>query len=326
MSLYGVAYGTTYRQRSRLNRRAGTQLQGGDVLAPHLYDWQLDGVDDYVDFGLFSGGSNLPFTFAIMFKPQTTDSNWHVPGISRGYTFVQWGLSNHIYAMYYRGRGAFVGWYVAQNLPSDQWYDVLIGADPSEKVKFSYLNGNLTASSTTTHGVTLWSYGTYIGRLDNGIFFGGKVAYAMLLIRKLSQTEIQQFYARRDLDTTDVFHLFDATFYEGGYYQDLKQGVNGTPYGIARVEAENKWIWYFKRLTTDGLIHLRFFPTGSTVRFSGPGSQQVDIPITSSDVALDPSEIPSVVNRVDLLQDGAIVISKSFGATMNPRRVLAPVR
>jgi len=61
--------------------------------------------------------------------------------------------------------------------------------------------------------------------------------------------------------------FLDATFYNGTHYIDLSgRGYNATPVNnVGRYPDSNTWIYLVKNLSSDNLVHLRFFPNNSVL-------------------------------------------------------------
>ncbi|RLG80866.1 MAG: hypothetical protein DRO09_02595, partial [Thermoprotei archaeon] len=114
-------------------------------------------------------------------------------------------------------------------------------------------------------------YSTYplrIARLSSGTFYlRGLIGFVRIYNRTTTETEIGDSYSNHVVNASKMVGFLDATFYNGTHYIDLSPyGNNGTPYnGVARVPAEDKWLWVVEGLYSDGKVHLLWFPIGSKV-------------------------------------------------------------
>ena len=248
------------------------ELSPGDAVAPHLYDWYFDGVDDYIivssfDFNSLANG----FTFAFDAKPLYSGATflrliYHITA-PRGYFSIGYyirGPTTGYWAFetrdtnaneYYRSGSSdvsFPAWHAVV-----VWWNVMQGR--------LYINGQLEKSVLDTRSSKEMAYtGIKIGAPYSNFY--GRLAYLLIYARAVAEGEIQNI-RNHLVGVSDLKLFLDATFFNGTHFIDLSgNGNHGVGYnGVQRVPAENRWFYIVKGLHSDGLVHFRFFPRYSTV-------------------------------------------------------------
>ncbi|RLG75702.1 MAG: hypothetical protein DRO12_05190 [Thermoprotei archaeon] len=127
--------------------------------------------------------------------------------------------------------------------------------------------------------------------------------YFILYTKLVDVTQILQ---RHIVTDTGWWHFFDATWFNGTHYLDIK---DGTPYQVVgtvtRIPAKQTWLWLIKSLTNDNKLHVKFVPEGSVFRIKYSGM-------------IYEWRIDGEPNAVGLIEDYSIDIASIFGQTVLP--------
>ena len=250
--------------------QSNVPLAGGTLLAPHLYNWYFDGVDDYIVFpnndGIDYGRFGDYWETTIMFKYNSgyygfeKRIGYYAVGIA-GWNInlvipVKGGLSYGNSSSYYCD-GCLV---YSPNYDSSLFHNITITYDfrkPQNINVSSYFDGSYYVSYNVSDKITQQIENTAPLTLGSNPyhtkFWHGYMSFILF----------------KNLNTKVITFLADATFYNGTVFFDLaNQFVVGTPYGgVARVRANNTWLWVVEGGRNDSLIHLDWFPVGSHVYF-----------------------------------------------------------
>ncbi|MEM3995358.1 MAG: LamG domain-containing protein, partial [Thermofilum sp.] len=306
--------------------RPPTQLQPGDVLAPHLYDLHFDGVDDYVRV---AHSPSLDITSAITFVlminiPQRATG---IKGIlSRGTWWGPWLIEiNHDYNVFGFRLGISESEHVAlgvvySNLYSTWSHFVLTGV--SGGYMRIYLNGAKVAEEAFPYSIGTYGDSVYIGRHAWGNPVNAVIGYLLIYSRALTDVEVSNSVG--GVVSADGLRLFiDPTFFDGSKYVDLSGwGNHAYPYnGPLRVPAERPFLWVVRG--SGGGLTLRFFPVGSVVVFSDGSAVVVSGPanpvglvdtflLGRTDVAYVLVPDPSRPGSADVLTRGDVGVLRFF--------------
>jgi len=283
-------------------------LAGGDTIAPHLYDWNFDGVDDHIA----GSGLSLDNTFSVAarFRSTTDLTTTLYRGLVRSGIYSIDGF--HLFTGYYAER---IDTYVhldskyklSVNFLGEgmEWHEVTLVLNATHWI--GYLDGNYY-STVTVNGSYVNNPDYVIGQSGLGdSYWQGLISYTYITNTPLTDTKISQAYSQHIVNASGLVLFLDPTFWNGTVYVDLSgNGNDGTPYGgVARVPANQSWLWLVKGLRQDGLVHLEWFPVGTLVRFKDPAtgsvvrevfvgsnSEAVDIPPGNYDVeAIIPGQV-----------------------------------
>jgi len=247
-------------------------ISPNDTLAPHLYVWYFDGVDDYV---LVSDSASLRITneITLMASVYPFDSlNWHAIVTGKILTyFLALSLSSFRYYL-----GNCSTWFLLagywQSIPANSfvWQQIVASYTSVSGAYKVYVNNNLIVnSSITPQLICLNNQGISIGGVyspsPNTYWFYGYISNTMIYSRYLSDYEIYNAYAFNIINASGLALFLDPTFYNGTHYIDLSGYNNhGVGYnGVARIPDNRTWIYLVKNLSSDSLVHLRFFPNNS---------------------------------------------------------------
>jgi len=270
-------------------------LQPGDALAPHLYTWFFDGVDDYVVVPLtvygWQGITVMELQYPYWPKANTAYSKYTMLGdYWTDYPSFFWATDN-------RYNYTWLNLHFVTRSPDgtrriytfsiydyrNTWVSTAWSFDLSTRALVGYVNGVRVYSATVPSNETTvleWNPDTatnpqWYRRLVLGTSVGGAEnmkmmqAYVLVYSRALSQDEVVGTQMNRVVNTSGLAVFLDPTFFNGTHYIDLSgNGNHGAPYGgVRRVPDSNTWIYVIKGLYSDGYVHLRFFPIGSVVQF-----------------------------------------------------------
>ena len=254
-------------------------ITGGTIIAPHLYNWYLDGQDDYI---VLEGTNTVDHPLKpstgyaeAMFKAYNTST---VANVFRAgfYGYVIWfsyGINTHrVYRAYYNGTSwawTYVQLDYASNIEG-QWHVSGLYFNNTSLVGYlDYVQKGIAYPPDASYYVHYDSNPIYIGREVGGYFFKGYITYTLLATNYIDTSS-------RIVQGSQLLFLMDPTFYNGTHYFDLVNNVAGVPYGgVQRVEAGEKWLWVVVDGANDNYVHLRYFPVGSIVRFIDPSTGAV---------------------------------------------------
>ncbi|MEM0241219.1 MAG: LamG domain-containing protein [Candidatus Nezhaarchaeales archaeon] len=280
-----------------------TSVESGDVLAPHLYDWSFDGVDDYVGVPntttLLYGATEL--TMASWVKHSAVPSGWRNV-VSKGSSplCIQHSSGGEYFEFAIQtSTGRTYVWSTTRtDLNVGKWFHVV--AVWKSPTMYLYVNGALESTGTRDGVFVDTTYDFNIGRASEGSrYFPGFISTALIYSRALSAVEVQQVYSNSVVNASGLVLFLDATFFDGSKYVDLSgNGNHGTPYGgVGRIMSTQQWLWHVKALASDGLVHLRFFPNNTRIYYWNGDVDLIMAPQNTSglieDYAIDPGRISS---------------------------------
>jgi len=247
-------------------------IEPGDAVAPHIYDWYFDGVDDVVNLGTRLT-TVTDFTVLVWVAIVSHPKSWTGIAGNTIWTDRNWWIILGLAGSYGIGVGvAFTGGNVDGGVGApgaNVWAQV--GLSKSGSTVKGYYNGVLR--------------GTWVGsgdyRLDPNVRVGigarnggGRdpsnvmVSQFLFYTRPLSDTEVSWNYNNPYSPVRDgLVALLDATFYNGTHYIDLSgNGNHGVDRGgVSRVLSDRPGLYLVKGLHGDGLVHFRFFPVNTVV-------------------------------------------------------------
>jgi hypothetical protein len=267
-------------------------LAPNDVIAPHLYAWRFDGIDDYLappDRVYANPAEITAITFANFLRASRDMVIYH-----------GWGGEFHItFRNDYR-------YYFSVKLSNGYWYD--LASDVYQvgvpvmlagrwKAGLMELFVNTTKYSQSIPTNSLYDPGsTYkftIGAYNRGYawLFAGYASNVIIYTRFLLDSEINYVYSSKIIPSIAMVVFLDATFYDGTRYIDLSgRGNNAVPVnGVARVVDSSTWIYVVKSLASDNKVHLRFFPNNTVLYIYDASTNNLVMAIDFSTYSANPA-------------------------------------
>ena len=213
---------------------SGVDLALGDVIAPKIWDWYFDGVDDYIDVPHSSYLAPTDLSVEIRVK-------WL--GSSYGLLFKGIGGALHFlsYAIYYSdtlcmlalGNGTKdCSFFKSMGVSKPyEWTSLAFTYKNGTEIKV-YQDGSLYQTYTTDIEYMKDTYSLLIGcfRWANELkwFFKGKVSHVILYGRVLSDAEVS--LCSEHVLSADSLNLFmDASFYNGTHFIDCLLYTSPSP-------------------------------------------------------------------------------------------------
>jgi hypothetical protein len=245
-------------------------LEPGDAVAPHIYDWYFDGVDGSVNLG--TGLTAVTdFTALLWVAIVTHNRAWTGVAGSTIWTDSNWWIilgpaTRYTIAVGVRFTGNSVGNLIGAPGAST-WAHV--GLSNSGNTVKGYYNGALVGTWTGS-GDYMLNPRVPVGLgARNGNGYGCSnvmISQFLFYSRPLSDSEVAQAY-NSVVTANGLVSFLDATFYDGTRYIDLSgNGNHGVGYGgVSRVLSGRPGLYLVKGLHGDGLVHFRFFPVGTIV-------------------------------------------------------------
>ena len=289
----GQVYQITYDANGLSLVQRGTQLierinltgniAVNDVIAPSIYEWYFDGVDDYIDFNY---NTNTLQAAAFMAKvknlavPSTSDKWGDLISIYIGFRF-EWNPIRRNYFTLVTLKNTTTGDYITLDSFSNSldigdmgWIaaSVYVNTTSGYWHRVGWLNGTTTADRDMVYKPAEYDsifkmFSIRLGKDING-YASGNLGSAIIWLNTVIRPEIfHAIYQTHSIDNPKPSMIIDATFFNGTTYYDLINGTNGIPYGgVARVPAEEPFLWLVKSLESDNRLHLRYVPAGSLFR------------------------------------------------------------
>jgi hypothetical protein len=280
---------------------AQLSISPNDTIAPHLYTWYFNGVDNFVDIpsgipsSLLGGNPKMvvlqlsPMQFRngmVYMGPNgggstgnsfrfVTDSSGRLGlDVSLGIAFssitIDLYVWNYLFA-YWDGASYYVGKLIDSNI---------------NKQSLSLPANNLQQG--------LFRIGQ---EQPNNYYTGGFISNVLVYSRVPPDSEIYNTYAYNIINVSGLVLFLDPTFYNTTRFLDLS-GYNNHGvgyYGVARIPDNRTWLYLVKNLSSDNRIHLRFFPNNSILYiYNSSGLVRV----------IDFSQYPA--NPAEMVEDVAI--------------------
>ena len=264
-------------------------IEGGDIVAPHLYNWfssQSDGEEDSIRYVL-STSIVMPFNVSFATDVNIPYNDWP----------DQWFTGVRIYnGTHEAARLMMQGWgnYVELDVfdVNDTRYGPVIVpvGNGYHVVRGHFENGNFIVSVDND---TIVKTNTYTGLRDQAD------------IIKLVVTNAGAAYTAWVYYADVAGVILDATFYNGSSYFTIT-GDPGAVIGndIRRVPAEHTWLWHLHG-NDDGKLHVRWVPPGAILKIHYNGKTYE-------------WRINGTINQAGLIEDYTIDLASVFGATTLP--------
>ncbi|RLA81262.1 MAG: hypothetical protein DRG33_00900 [Deltaproteobacteria bacterium] len=247
-------------------------LEANDVIAPHLYDWKFDGVDDYIRVSYFNE-SRRELTVDLLVKLSRSGASYDtIIGRSWEQDYgwrVYEDLGNTKIVFTYQDINGDSHWILKSGvLSTGVWYRISVVFDVENTEAFMYVDGEVVSSSNTVYEIGNRIANVEIGA-GEGSYWKGYMSCVLVYNRVLAGDEISQSYNNSIINASDMVLFLDATFWNGSIYKDLSSYENdGMPYNdVQRIIASNKWLWLVKNARSDNNLHLMYFPKYSRIRF-----------------------------------------------------------
>jgi hypothetical protein len=284
-----------------LTLTAVSNIEPGDAVAPHIYDWYFDGVDDYV-WVPNNPSLIIPNEITVIAWAQYYPTNSFATIVGKGFHSGGFAISTtHLNIVFFS---------VANDNVVQRWW--IDNGDMSglmafyagvSKLGYTALYVNDKLYGPLSNNIPPYinnAYDLYVG--GRGFWsptgmYRGYISMAMLYARALSDSEIARAYNANIVSANGLVLFLDATFYNGTHYIDLSgRGNHGVGYGgVSRVVSSRPGLYLVKFLHGDGLVHFRFFPANTLVEvFDSSGSLVTWFVITGS------------ANRAGLVEDYAV--------------------
>jgi hypothetical protein len=276
-----------------LTLTATLYIEPGDALAPHIYDWYFDGVDDYVVIPLTVYGwpdmTVQEWLYPYYPKANSAYSKFSMIGdywIDRPSIFYATN-NRHDYIwldlafVTRRPDGTIRSYDFSIYAYRNVWVNVAYRFGLEDRVFAGYVNGARVYTTTvpsTEYTILEWNPDTATRPwMYRRLVLGASVEFLehmkvmqgsiLVYSRALSDMEIARAYNANIVDANGLALFLDATFYNGTHYVDLSGNDNhGVGYGgVSRVLSSRPHLYLVKGLHSDGLVHFRFFPVNTVV-------------------------------------------------------------
>ncbi|MEM4501285.1 MAG: hypothetical protein QW512_04050, partial [Thermofilaceae archaeon] len=321
---------------------AALYIEPGDVIAPHLFDWFFDGVDDYLVVGLQPGGVGTPFTVygwqAITVSERVNvvdprlNSTRKTSMIGDAWvdrpalfntmiTYEPYGFNVRINLRAPDGSQRFYQKRATEL--EGNWGALVKVYSLSDRVYRAYINATLFHSVSVPSdlvSVLEWNpaTATYPERYRRFVLGANTLfdehlslyqSYLIIHSRALSEAEIQALNS--GVVSANALEVFiDATFTNGTHYFNLGRNpaTIGHYNGVQRVPAERRWIWHVKNLTNDGYLHIKFVPRGWFIEFRRVSDGALLLLIDTSQYPANPAGLVEDI-VVSIQQPGWYVVN-----------------
>ncbi len=301
------------KQNTRLIEKlslSSVDLSVNDVIAPILWDWYFDGMDDYI---LFSGFSVPNMTSAYVdasVNAEVKNSKIFISYVPGNGPSIYFGITSG---------GQF--WYEVWNSTSTSttegrisgWTFGQVGGYQHIQIVHTstsivaYVNGVEYTYTPLEDGPIHWLTNMKVGTLDttSASTLKGRVSHICIADRNSLPNNWQVI--------ENPYLLLSATFYNGTHYFDLVNGVVGAPYGgVTRVPSENPFLFLVKSLASDNKLHLKYFPPGTVIKI-----------IDSNGNVIREYTVPSTdVNAAGLVEDYAVDLGMDILSGVNVEAVI----
>ncbi|AQQ75453.1 hypothetical protein JdFRA1000001_20c [uncultured archaeal virus] len=262
-------------------------LRPNDVIAPHLYDFYVSALYDYVryDKTVSIDTTTTPWYWTIV---TTFKVNDYVTDVEAGFSYAihtiagftdHWGGSvsfrtdetyGHIKkpslwiinTEFIFGDADYNDWITISGARKVIDANNTVGKATINGVSYTEISGSNTANA---YAYTASKY-VHVGEITtyHATDWVGRIAYAAFYL-EYNDVEYYNEVQSRVLGSA-LFALADPTFYNGSSYF-LHDGTPGTPNNnIIRIPAEQTWMWFISSLASDNKLHFKWFPEGSIIQ------------------------------------------------------------
>ncbi|MDR5677002.1 MAG: LamG domain-containing protein, partial [Armatimonadota bacterium] len=246
----------------------------GDTLVPHLYDWYFDGINDYILCDCYDAlkvTTGLTLAARILVYPDSPTGRGIVQkNPSAGNYDYMFYLSSAGYSSIYV-RNASGASFVATEVEDvrGKGWRYWVGTFDGVYLRFyrdgvlrdSRVIGPTTLQATDTPLTIAYGWNGYVKV---------SVSHAIIFNRALNDTEVSDLYATNVVrNNSDLVFFVDPTWCTGDTCFNLAYPSAACRMynGVARVPANQTWLWVVKGLRSDTRVGLRFFPAGSVIVF-----------------------------------------------------------
>ncbi|MEM4531385.1 MAG: hypothetical protein QXY39_05935 [Thermofilaceae archaeon] len=339
-----VRYRLTFIREAPLS--SALYIEPGDIIAPHLFDFAFDGIDDYLVVGLQPGNTGTPFTvygwseitiaervYPVWPKANTAWSKTSMIGEyaanNAGTLLITDGRTDYTYLGFrfvtVRPDGSIAFYPYNIPMPSNAWLHLVRRFTASRELSY-WVNGSRVYTATvpsTERTILEYNPDTAVqpGRYRRFVLganagFGEHLplyqSYLIIHSRSLSDTEIQQMYSSGVVSANALEVFIDATFFNGTHYINLGRNPStiGHYNGVQRVPAEHRWIWHVKGLADDGYLHVKFVPRGWFIEFRRVSDGALLL-------VIDTSQYPA--NAAGLVEDIVVAVPQAGWYVVNFR-------
>jgi hypothetical protein len=258
-----------------------TTIAPGDAIAPHLYVWFFDGVNDYVEVPHSPSYATTRHTVMLSFMPTSTQYLLLSKGWWGYYRLLMFKTPYHLYLGITRGDVTQFRFPGTMEPNVNAWTTIAYWLDEYDaNVKGAFKDGTFyTPSYDINPNYPLCFECPNPLRImgEPSGFYPGYVAQLLIYPRILSGYEVYNAYTYNIINASGLTLFLDPTFYNGTHYLDLSGYNNhGVGYGgVARIPDSRSWFYVVKGLYNDGYVHLRYFPIGSRVEVYDSGGNLV---------------------------------------------------
>ncbi|MEM1759908.1 MAG: LamG-like jellyroll fold domain-containing protein, partial [Thermofilaceae archaeon] len=318
-------------------------LQPGDALAPHLYDWFFPEYFGFIevphsDVLNIAPGNQISI---VMWAKFTGWNEWCGVGVpidkrSEDTANYNWKFNSTVMMMRVHAQGAKYIVNVPHSLGTWNFYAMVLNGSWLG----GYLNGELKASRSDVPASSGNTENLFIGvNTWWDCFVLGRIASVLIHRRSLSGAEVQVMYNANVINASGLALLLDATFWDGSKFVDLSgNGNHGYPYAEYwddyvyifpwRVPAERAWLWVVRGLTSDNVVWLRFFPSGTIVVFSDGSATVVSGPVNAvglvEEFAVDRTDIAYLLVPVQgTVRSAVLTVSPAYAYVQSRIEIVA---
>ncbi|MEM0458957.1 MAG: DUF2341 domain-containing protein, partial [Thermofilaceae archaeon] len=273
-----------------LNLTPSIPLQPGDIIAPHLYDWNFSGLPGvYVSVPGFTFPQVFTVALSVKAYPKyTVHDSYEVafghPGVWSGTASLT--LEDTLFGIFRVIDTAGREYPLSYSPLYDEGVFTHVVAQYNGTGMRLYKNAVLVRERSAPEPSSLRYPANELRLFAHGDRSQHNTMIASFFLihaHALSDSEIQQMYSNSVVNASGLVLFLDATFYDGSRYVDLSgNGNHGYPYGgVQRVPAERAWLWVIRGASTDPVVWLRFFPSGTIVVFADGSATVVSGPVNA---------------------------------------------